>query len=73
VSTRSWLATKKIVDAADGVSLPSCAASRQPENRRRTPRKISRDEVAAVPADEVAAMRAEIAQLREELQAAKAA
>lgn len=36
-------------------------------------RKIGRDEVAAAPADEVAAMRAEIAQLREELQAAKAA
>lgn len=36
-------------------------------------RKIGRDEVAAEPADEVAAMRAEIAQLREELQAAKAA
>jgi hypothetical protein len=36
-------------------------------------RKIGRDEVSATPADEVAAMRAEIAQLREELQAAKAA
>lgn len=36
-------------------------------------RKIGRDEVAAAPADEVAAMRAEIAQLRAELQAAKAA
>jgi hypothetical protein len=36
-------------------------------------RKISQDEVSATPADEVAAMRAEIARLREELQAAKAA
>ena len=36
-------------------------------------RKIGRDEVATSPMDEVAAMRAEIAQLREELQAARAA
>lgn len=36
-------------------------------------RKIGRDEQAGPPADEVAAMRAEIAQLRKELQAAKAA
>jgi hypothetical protein len=36
-------------------------------------RKIGRDEVATAPADEVAAMRAEIAQLQEELRAAKAA
>jgi hypothetical protein len=35
-------------------------------------RKIGRDEVAAAPADEVAAMRAEIAQLREESQTARA-
>ncbi len=36
-------------------------------------RRLGRDEPASPPADEVAAMRAELAQLREELQAAKAA
>ena len=36
-------------------------------------RKLGRDEPAGPPTDEVATMRAEIAQLREELQAAKAA
>jgi len=36
-------------------------------------RKIGRDEPAGPPADEVAAMRGEIEQLRDELQAAKAA
>jgi hypothetical protein len=36
-------------------------------------RKIGRDEPVGPPADEVAAMRAEVAQLREELKAAKAA
>ena len=36
-------------------------------------RKIGRDEPVGPPADEVAAMRAEIAQLRQELQTAKAA
>lgn len=35
-------------------------------------RKIGRDEVAAAPGDEVAAMRAEIAHLREELESARA-
>ena len=36
-------------------------------------RKIGRDEVAAAPADEIAAMRAEIARLREELATARVA